>query len=446
MRMPRTSIAGLMGAVLVASLGLTGMRTGSAIWAGTTFLVTCAVLSLAVVGAVCRTGAGRAWWLGFAVFGWGYLVLVFRGWNSAANWNLPTVPLLGWLIPKPPLPGGMGGGMGGGFGGGFGFSNPVDAYSQAGHCLIALLVATLGGLLALGLFGAGVSVDRQPDEANAVDVPRRRWWRRPAVVVTAGLVVASGVALFGLGRAPGYSAAGAFFVTWCLLGLAVVGAVFGPRERRAAWLGAALFGIGYMTPVFRQWNQPNWPHSAADRLLSAVRGWFLWVVPEAPPVTEGDAAANARILKALGRPIPLHFPQETPLEDVIKAIRDATRGPNDSGIPIYIDPLGLQEAEKTQQSPITIDLEGVPLRTSLHLILKQLGMTYGVGGGVLVITSAESEDPFPNWTVFPAVDQDPFLVVGHCLLALVAAGLGGLLAPLVCGRRRGRGETAVKPS
>ena len=245
MRLPRTSIAGLMGVVLVASLGLTAMRSGSAVWAGTTFLVTCGVLALAVVGVVCRGGAGRTWWLGFALFGWGYLVLAFRENASAANWNLPTVPLLMWIVPKPPRPGGMGGGFGGaGLGGGFGFSNPVDAYSQAGHCLIALLVATLGGLTALGLFGAGAFVNRQPGKANPVDTPPRRWWRRPAVVVTAGLVVALVAALVGLGRVPGYTAAVVFFVTWCLLGLAVVGAVFGPRGRRAAWLGAALFGIG----------------------------------------------------------------------------------------------------------------------------------------------------------------------------------------------------------
>ncbi len=65
---------------------------------------------------------------------------------------------------------------------------------------------------------------------------------------------------------------------------------------------------------------------------------------------------------------------------------------------------------------------------------------------MLVITGAESDAPFHDFSVFPAVDQDPFLVVGHCLLALVAAGIGGLLAPLVCGRRRGREGTAVRSS
>jgi hypothetical protein len=427
MRMPRTSIAGLMGIVLVASLGLTALRSGSAIWSGTTFLVTCGVLALAVVGAVCRTGAGRAWWLGFAIFGWGYFVLVFWGYASAENWNLPTVPVLTWLMPRPTRPGGMGGGMGGGFAG-IGFAtNPVDAYSQAGHCLIALLVATLGGLLALGIFGPAPSVDRQPHEASPVDAPPRRWWRRPVVVVPASLVVASGVALIGLGRAPGYTAAAAFFATWCLLGLAVVGAVFGPRGRRAAWLGAALFGIGYMGLIFRHPDEPNWPHVATDRLLRGLREWFPRIVQEVPD--SGDkVASNARILKVLDEPIPMRFPNETPLEDVLKAIQAATRGPDDRGIPIYVDPLGLQEAEKTMQAPILIDVEGVPLRSSLNLALRQLGLTYQVGGGLLTITCGEGSD----WTPFPRVHGDPFLVVGHCLLALLAAGLGGMLGPRVC--------------
>ena len=76
MRIPRTSIAGLMAVVLVVALALVALRSGSKAWAGTTFLVTCGVLALAVVGAVCRGGSARAWWLGFALFGWGYMALV----------------------------------------------------------------------------------------------------------------------------------------------------------------------------------------------------------------------------------------------------------------------------------------------------------------------------------------------------------------------------------
>lgn len=424
MRMPRTSIAGLMGAVLVTSLGLTALRSGSAVWAGATFLAMCGVMALAVVGAVCRQGQARAWWLGFALFGWGYLVLAFVRWRYAPRWNLPTNLLLTAFGPRlgpPAQPVGMGG---------------VDwwgmfAYSQAGHSLMALAAALLGGLLSFSLFGqpagrsAGV-VAETPREGR----PRRRWWRRPAVVGPAGLVVASGVALFGLNRAPGVTAAAAFFATWGLLGLAVVGAAFGTRERRASWLGAALFGIGYMNLMFHYYqprsDQPDWPHAVADRLLYALRGYFPEIVREVPD-TSDVAGWNARILKALNQPLPMRYPDAVTLEEMIKAIQVATRGPDDRGIPIYVDPFGLQEVEQTMQSLIRLDYEGVPLRKSLRLALGQLQLTYEVSDGLLTIMSEYNDTDGP-----PPAHEDPFLVVGHCLLGLAAAGLGGLLAPRVC--------------
>jgi len=52
------------------------------------------------------------------------------------------------------------------------------------------------------------------------------------------------------------------------------------------------------------------------------------------------------ILRKLDEPISMSFANETPLEDVLKYIKSATQGPNDTGIPIYVDPVGLQEARR----------------------------------------------------------------------------------------------------
>jgi hypothetical protein len=93
------------------------------------------------------------------------------------------------------------------------------------------------------------------------------------------------------------------------------------------------------------------------------------------------------ILSKLEEPVSMSFANETPLEDVLKYIKSATQGPNDNGIPIYVDPVGLNEAGKTMTSPVTLDLEGVPLGTTLRLVLKQLGLTYEVKDGLLTITS-----------------------------------------------------------
>ncbi len=43
----------------------------------------------------------------------------------------------------------------------------------------------------------------------------------------------------------------------------------------------------------------------------------------------------------------MSFNAETPLDDVLKYIKQATTTPTFSGIPIYVDPVGLQEAERS---------------------------------------------------------------------------------------------------
>ncbi len=123
----------------------------------------------------------------------------------------------------------------------------------------------------------------------------------------------------------------------------------------------------------------------------------------------------------------MEFNTETPLDDVLKYIKQATSSPTGPGIPIYVDPIGLQEAERSLNSTVQIDLQGVPLRETLRLCLKQLFMTYEVKEGRLRITN---EDDF----LAPDL-EDPFPIVGHCLLALLAAGFGAVAAPLVADAR-----------
>ncbi len=64
-----------------------------------------------------------------------------------------------------------------------------------------------------------------------------------------------------------------------------------------------------------------------------------------------------------------------------------------TGIPIYVDPQGLQDADQTMKSTSTIDLEGIPLRTTLALLLRQLHLGYKVEGGVLLITDLDYLNP-----------------------------------------------------
>ena len=85
--------------------------------------------------------------------------------------------------------------------------------------------------------------------------------------------------------------------------------------------------------------------------------------------------------------VTLHFPMETPLDEVLKHIKDATKGSDGKRLSIYVDPQALEEAEKTMASPVIIDLEDVPLRFSLRPVLEQLGLAYCVRDGVVMIST-----------------------------------------------------------
>ncbi|AGA25705.1 RNA polymerase sigma factor [Singulisphaera acidiphila] len=112
------------------------------------------------------------------------------------------------------------------------------------------------------------------------------------------------------------------------------------------------------------------------------------IAQKARRVAVNDTSPQTKgILKKLDDPISMSFGKETSLSDILKYIKSATTGANDTGIPIYVDLVGLQEAKKTMSSPVTLDLEGVPLKTTLRLILKQVGLAYCVKDGLLLISS-----------------------------------------------------------
>ena len=107
-------------------------------------------------------------------------------------------------------------------------------------------------------------------------------------------------------------------------------------------------------------------------------------------------AKAARTWHRLQEPVAMSFPNETPLLDVLKYIKSATEEPGDKGLVFYVDPLELGEAEKTMDSPVAIDIEGVPLATSLGLLLKQLGLKYDVlDEGIVRITAETDENTAP---------------------------------------------------
>jgi hypothetical protein len=413
---------------------LAALRIHSEPWAGVCFLVTGGILCLAFVAAVCRRGAERAWCLGFASFGWISFGLPFRLRNYFAV-RPPTRALLEQLAPLLGVP----------IGARFPDHVAEQSFFAIGDCLWSLLAAVLGGFLASALFGRVASTQ---EEANADSRPAGsvspRSWAMPAVIFLAGLIPIGVIAVAGARLDPGVWAGLTFVLTWWLIGLSALGALCGSGLRRESWLAATLFGAGFLILAF---NRPRYedpderPTSLPTvQLLEAIRPRIETIAGAFSANPNNIAATHARIHKALTQCVPMRFTTPTTLEEVLKYVREATRGPDGAPIPIFVDPIGLKEAEKSMTSTVTgIDLEGVMLRTSLRLCLRQLDLVFVAKDGVLLITSQEDEH-----SLILYASDDPFQIVGHCLLAVLAAGLGAAAAPVVCHpARRQRGRAAV---
>lgn len=182
----------------------------------------------------------------------------------------------------------------------------------------------------------------------------------------------------------------------------VEGARWSPRYRLRATADGGPVRLEYLAELGQFTGEP-WPQvkltfsnarpnldAAPPELLPLTMNLSESSEPHYSPHTE---ELSRRIREQLERPVDMHFANETPLTDVLKYVRSATTSEAmPEGLPIYLDPIGLQEAERTETSPIRIDLSRVPLGTSLRLALRQLGLDYMIKGGVLHITSEASED------------------------------------------------------
>ena len=421
MRSIRFTIAWLMTVVLILALGFAALRNPTPLWAGSVSLATQAIICLAVVGAVCRTGRERAWWLGFAAFGWSYL----HPWGDFYIWmKTPMQSVLealrAWMnVPiSASKPG-----------------TPIvwqQAFFQIGHNLWALIFATLGGFLASAIFGAAAA--RTTETASGSPAPAgvpRRGLVLPCIIMLAGLVLVTAVGIACARLEPGTYVGLTYLLTWWLIGLTALGALFGRGRRREFWMGATFFGAGFLIVAFgRQPYDEHIPQAflPSVEFLEALRPRLESFLSRLYAADQSAAVRNERIFVNLKQRVPMPFAVDTPFEDVLTYIKDATRNLDGQAIPIYVDPIGLSVSDKTLRSVVRgIDLEDVELGTSLRLVLNQLDLDYTVKDGLVFVTSRE---------LMPAVlslsDRDPLQIAGHCLIAVIAAVLGGLAAPLVC--------------
>jgi AcrB/AcrD/AcrF family len=94
MRDPRFNIASLLGAISFVAIGFAALREANELWDSGLFSLALGLLLIAVLLAVHRTEARRAFWMGFALFGWVYLSLSLI---SSTESRLITTQALAYL-------------------------------------------------------------------------------------------------------------------------------------------------------------------------------------------------------------------------------------------------------------------------------------------------------------------------------------------------------------
>ncbi len=108
----------------------------------------------------------------------------------------------------------------------------------------------------------------------------------------------------------------------------------------------------------------------------------------APGKRAKDPEAQTRAIKEkLAKPSQLSFPFRMPLQDLLKTIKQQSTEPGDSGIPIYINPEGLQEANQNMESEVSLERKGKSLADDLSQALRRCQLGYSVNDGLLVIDS-----------------------------------------------------------
>ncbi len=109
-------------------------------------------------------------------------------------------------------------------------------------------------------------------------------------------------------------------------------------------------------------------------------------------------SAEQRIENALKQQTQLEF-NETPLQDVVDYLKDMHK------IEIQFDTRAMQDAGANMDAPVTKNIKDISLRSALRLMLRDLGLTYFVQDGVLLITTPEEAEKMAGIKVYPVADM-----------------------------------------
>jgi hypothetical protein len=154
---------------------------------------------------------------------------------------------------------------------------------------------------------------------------------------------------------------------------------------RINWRGAPL-----KVSLTRILDQLGFSYAVKDDILIISSPTRIRQEMSETAVFAKDASPNtSEVMAKLEKLIVMPFSAPTPLDDILRYIKKATKGsPNDREIAIIVVPGALEEVKVSLSSVVIIDVEGVPLKTSLRLVLKQLGLAYVVKEGRVIVNTA----------------------------------------------------------
>ena len=138
---------------------------------------------------------------------------------------------------------------------------------------------------------------------------------------------------------------------------------------------------------------------ASDNPLAQVKKHSAPAVkmprPVLKPLRPGENVA--RIEAALNGPTEVNF-VDAPLQEVIDSLKELHE------IEIQIDSKALEDVGIGIDSPVTVNLKGITLRSALNLTLRKLSLTWLIKDEVLLITTPEEADLQLTTKVYDVAD------------------------------------------
>lgn len=106
-----------------------------------------------------------------------------------------------------------------------------------------------------------------------------------------------------------------------------------------------------------------------------------------------DDDAERAIAEKLAARVSFSFVEET-LENALRIIAEQQQ------LPIQLDRRALEDSRYTPDTPVSLSLQDVTLRTLLEMLLRDLKLTYTVQGELLVITTPEIAEFYPLTRIY----------------------------------------------